>query len=158
MYRIFSALPGLLILALIACGGGQDTERTALPESEPELQQAPADTFDLMSYSALDTNSGVFYGEYDERVNDEITVVVRLEVTLEDGRITGITLRDTTWVHPRAAEIIPQRIIEQQRLPVDVVSGASVASWSIMTATAVALEIDLTVLDELDDETGTTDN
>ena len=31
----------------------------------------------------------------------------------------------------------------------DAVSGASVASWSIMTATALALEIDLTVLEDL---------
>ena len=59
--------------------------------------------FDLMEYSALDTNSGVFYGEYDEKVNDEITVKVGLEVTMLDGKITGIELKDTAWVHPLAA-------------------------------------------------------
>jgi uncharacterized protein with FMN-binding domain len=90
----------------------------------------------------------VFEGEYDEAVNDTIRVMARVRVKLENGRITAIDLLDTAWVHPAAARLIPQRIIESQRLPVEAVSGASVASWALMTATAVALEIDLTELED----------
>ena len=113
-----------------------------------EVQQEGEEEFNLMDYSALETTSGVFEGEYEEEVNDEITVRVALKVQLDEGRITGIELIDTAWVHREAALEIPQRIIESQRLPVEAVSGASVASWSIMTATALALEIDLTELED----------
>ena len=140
---------------LAGCGtGNQESGSQAEVQEQAAVQDtAPAEEpFDLMEYSMLDTNSGVFYGEYDEKVNDEITVNVGLEVTLLDGKITGITLKDTTWVHPRAAQMIPKRIIEEQKLPVDAVSGASVASWAIMTATALALEIDLMVLEDVNAE------
>ena len=105
--------------------------------ADVEVQQEGEEEFNLMDYSALDTTSGVFQGEYEEEVNDEITVRVALRLRKVDS-----------WVHRAAAQEIPQRIIESQRLPVEAVSGASVASWSIMTATALALEIDLTELDD----------
>jgi uncharacterized protein with FMN-binding domain len=149
-----------LFAVTVACGDGKEkvSDSSAAVKTEPAQQAVEAEEpFDLMSFSALDTSSGVFFGEYDEKVDDEITVKVGLEVTLQEGRITDITLLDTTWVHPAAAQQIPQRIIEQQKLPVDAVSGASVASWSIMTATAVALEIDLMVLEDLGAESDTTD-
>jgi len=128
---------------------GDDSQIQASAEpAEVEVQQEEEKEFNLMDYSALDTTSGVFVGEYEEEVNDEITVRVALRVKLEEGRITEIEFIDTAWVHRVAAQEIPQRIIESQRLPVEAVSGASVASWSIMTATALALQIDLTELDD----------
>ena len=130
-------------------GAETSTQIQASEESAAlEVQQEDEEEFNLMDYSALDTTSGVFQGEYEEEVNDEITVRVALRVKLEKGRITGIEFIDTAWVHREAAQEIPQRIIESQRLPVEAVSGASVASWSIMTATALALKIDLTELDD----------
>lgn len=119
----------------------------ASPESAAVEAQEEGEEFNLMDYSALDTTSGVFESKYEEEVNDEITVRVALRVKLEEGRITGIEFIDTAWVHEAAAREIPRRIIESQRLPVEAVSGASVASWSIMTATALALEIDLKELE-----------
>ncbi len=161
MQRTYSFFAMICLLAVtVACGSGKEkvSGSAAAVQTEPAPQAAEAEEpFDLMSFSELDTNSGVFFGEYDEKVDDEITVKVGLEVTLQEGRITDITLLDTTWVHPAAAQQIPQRIIEQQKLPVDAVSGASVASWSIMTATAIALEMDLTVLEDLDADSDTTD-
>jgi len=148
----------LLAAVGIAAGCNQPASRK---EAEPgtrvqasgesaaaEVQKEGEQGFNLMDFSALDTTSGVFEGEYEEEVNDEITVRVALRVKLEEGRITGIEFIDTAWVHREAAREIPRRIIESQRLPVEAVSGASVASWSIMTATALALEIDLTELDD----------
>ncbi len=147
----------LLTAVWLATGCGQSANRDeanpgaqiqASPESAAVEAQEEGEEFNLMDYSALDTTSGVFQGEYEEEVNDEITVRVTLRVKLEEGRITGIEFIDTAWVHKEAAREIPRRIIESQRLPVEAVSGASVASWSIMTATALALEIDLTELDD----------
>jgi len=142
------------VLTIAACGGNPQTVAQSPAKQIPAAEE-PADTFDLMAHSALDTTSGVFEGEYDEVVNDTIRVMARVRVRLEDGRITAIDLLDTAWVHPAAARLIPQRIIESQRLPVEAVSGASVASWTLMTATAVALEIDLT---ELEDSTAEPDS
>lgn len=149
-----------LIIVIIGCGGSNKEVSSGSATAQPETTQQTVEDeepFDLMSFSELDTNSGVFHGEYDEKVNDEITVRVELEVTLQEGRITDITLLDTAWVRPEAAQQIPQRIIEQQKLPVDAVSGASVASWSIMTATAIALKVDLTLLEDLNADNDTTD-
>lgn len=156
MHRKIIAI--LLLAAIgVATGCGQSANRDetnpgaqiqASPESAAVEAQEEGEEFNLMDYSALETTSGVFQGEYEEEVNDEITVRVTLRVKLEEGRITGIEFIDTAWVHKAAARLIPQRIIESQRLPVEAVSGASVASWSIMTATALALEIDLTELDD----------
>ncbi len=161
MQRTYSFIAGIcLLIVTIACGGGKEkvSGSAAAAGQEPAQQKVVAgEPFDLMSLSALDTNSGVFHGEYDEKVNDEITVRVGLEVTLRDGRITDITLLDTAWVRPEAAQLIPQRIIEQQKLPVETVTGASVASWSIMNATAMALKMDLTELENMGAASDTTD-
>ncbi|HLA39386.1 MAG TPA: hypothetical protein VJ417_05275, partial [Candidatus Glassbacteria bacterium] len=134
-------------LILAGCGGKAQPGAESTAET-PAAEAAPAEAFDLMAHSGLDTTWGVFEGEYDEAVNDTIKVLARVRVWLEDGRITAIDLLDTAWVHPAAARLIPQRIIESQRLPVEAVSGASVASWTLMTATALALEIDLTELED----------
>ena len=157
------AIPLILVLALCqispGCKSGPEQNaagQAPVSDSASSLESAtetPAEAFDLMKYSALDTASGVFEGEYEEKVDSEITVKARVRVHLEDRRITGIDLLDTCWVNPAAARLIPQRIIESQRLPVEAVSGASVASWILMTATAVALQIDLTELDETATET-----
>jgi uncharacterized protein with FMN-binding domain len=98
-------------------------------------------------HSALDSLSGVFDGDWEETVGD-ITVRAAVRVRLQEGRITEITFTDSSHIHPTAARIIPQRIIESQRLPVESITGASVSSWTIMTAVAVALGIDLRSLEE----------
>ena len=96
----------------------------------------------------MDTAWGEFRGEYEEQVNDSVTVKAAVCVSLEDGRITGITITDSSFLSPEAARIIPRRILESQNLPVEAVSGASVSSWTIMTAVATALGIDLMELEE----------
>ena len=157
------AIPLILVLALgqigpgCKSGSGRNAAGQAAASDSASLPggatDKSAEPFDLMKYSALDTASGLFEGEYEEKVDSLITVKARVRVHLENRKITGIDLLDTCWVNPAAARLIPRRIIESQRLPVESVSGASVASWTLMTATAVALQIDLT---ELDDTSGGT--
>lgn len=161
MQYTFSFLTGIcLLLVTVACGAGKEKvsgSASAVGREQTQQEVMAEKPFDLMSLSALDTNSGVFYGDHNERITDKITVKVRLEVTLLEGRITDITLLDTVWVHPEAAQLIPRRIIEQQKLPVEAVSGASVSSWSIMSATAIALELNPTVLEGLASDDDMTD-
>lgn len=115
-----------------------------IPESEKPVKPL----INLMDAATIDTCDGVFEGYWDEKVNDKITCSVNLKVIVENCRVTAITITDSTWLHREAAMKIPREIIESQSLPVDAVSGASVASWTIMTATAVALGIDLIELED----------
>ena len=150
----------ILILIVLSLGFGcgkpsgkeeqsaQEAKDTAAEEIVKKLPEDSIKTFNLMEHSALDTCQGVFEGEWDEDVGNDRTVMARVRVSLEDCRITGIEILDTTLVNPQASLVIPQRIIEEQYLPVETVTGASVSSWTIMTAVAVALEIDLTELEE----------
>jgi uncharacterized protein with FMN-binding domain len=123
--------------------------QTVVAATVDTVETALEKEFNLMEHSALDTCGGVFEGEYEEKVSDQITVRAAVKVYLEQGRILGIEITDSLRLDIDAARVIPRRILESQRLPVEAVSGASVGSWTIMTAVAVALEIDLTELEDL---------
>ncbi len=147
------AMTAVLSLQLTAgCGGGATPP--AGPASSPAsaandtASSTPDQLLSLMAYSVLDTASGVFEGDWSEPVNDQITCMAAVRVVLRDSVITEITITDSSWLHPVAAERIPQRIIAGQRLPVEAVSGASVSSWTVMGAVAVALGIDLRSLED----------
>jgi uncharacterized protein with FMN-binding domain len=157
-------LRSLLLISLFAMCAGCAKTQSAAEKTAPALTaaQPAADTskaaikmkqLDLMKYSTLDSCNGDFEGSYEEKVPDtDITCSATVRVHLENCRITAITIVDTSHVHPTAAQLIPQRIVASQSLPVDAVSGASVASWTLMTATAVALGIDLTELENLQEK------
>jgi uncharacterized protein with FMN-binding domain len=148
-----------LILAVLmiipACSGstGQSTQaQQAAPADSVTADStgtAAGKSIDLMKYSTIDTCDGEFEGYYDEKVADfNLTVSATVRVKVEHCKVTDITIIDSSNVHPSAAKLIPRRIIEAQSLPVEAVAGASVASWTLMTATAVALGIDLTELED----------
>jgi len=154
MFR-FAALILLCLLPALSCRSRQPqpsadgTESTPLPE---KTVQSAADSGGssprtLLEYSSLDTCDGEFEGSYEEE-HGEITVRATVLVRLEDCRVSRITLLDSTSLNSEAIEAIPRRIIETQMLPVETVTGASVSSWTIMTATAMALGIDLMEIEE----------
>ena len=146
----FTGLFLACLLAVLACADQQQGSSSAQIDSaslSEEIPKSPADTLDnssetLLDYSPMDTCDGVFEGSYEEE-HGEITVRATVLVHLQDCRVTEITLLDSTSLNSEAIAVIPQRIIETQMLPVEAVSGASVSSWTIMTATALALGIDL---------------
>ena len=125
-------------------GSSTNNDLGVVPESEKPVKPL----INLMDAATIDTCDGLFDGYWDEKVNDKITCSVEIKVKVENCRVTAITITDSTWLHSEAAAKIPEAIIETQSLPVDAVSGASVASWTIMTATAVALGIDLIELED----------
>ena len=122
------------------------------PSSGADTAKVAADTAlaspgTLLDYSPYDTCQGEFEGSYEEE-HGKITVSATVLVRLDSCRVTEIIITDSSHINPKAARLIPQRIIESQNLPVDEVTGASVSSWTIMTATATALGIDLMEIEE----------
>ena len=150
MFRLLGfALFGAFLV--LACQSKQPQPSTAGADSTPLLETA-SDTVEsppktLLEYSTLDTCDGIFEGSYEEE-HGEITVRATVLVRLDDCRVSEIIFLDSTSLNSEAIIAIPQRIIETQQLPVEAVTGASVSSWTIMTATALALGIDLMEIEE----------
>ncbi len=151
-------LSGFVLFSLLlftACQSKQPPSSAAGTDSTPVLEKTPkiaSDTVEspprtLLEYSSLDTCDGVFEGSYEEE-HGEITVRATVLVRLDDCRISEITFLDSTSLNSEAIIAIPRQIIETQMLPVEAVTGASVSSWTIMTATAQALGIDLMEIEE----------
>jgi len=144
-----------VLLIISACSGpagesGPAQQTAAIDSAKVDSTgTATGKIINLMDHSTIDTCDGEFEGYYDEKVADyNLTVSATVRVRVEHCKVTDITIIDTSNVHPSAARLIPRRIIESQSLPVEAVAGASVASWTLMTATAVALGIDLTELED----------
>lgn len=77
---------------------------------------------------------GIYIGEYDVNF-----ICVKVEVTVQDGRITDVVLLEHKNGRGKSAEIITDRIIEQQKTDVDAVSGATNSSIVIKKAVENAL-------------------
>ena len=154
MIRLFELI-FLGVLLAMACQSSQPRSPAADIDSTPmsaQLEQASADSQEsppktLLEYSSLDTCEGTFEGSYEEE-HGEITVRATVLVRLENCQVTEITFLDSTSLNSKAIKVIPRRIIETQMLPVEAVTGASVSSWTIMTAAALALGIDLMDIEE----------
>lgn len=77
---------------------------------------------------------GVYTGEYDVNF-----IYAKVEVTVQDGVITDITILQHKNGRGKSAEIITDRIIEEQKTDVDAVSGATNSSVVIKKAVENAL-------------------
>lgn len=64
---------------------------------------------------------------------------VKLTVRIQNGRIDAIDIQHEEKIDQNATTLIPQRIIDQQSLAVDGVSGATVTKDAIVTGTLEAL-------------------
>ena len=154
MIRLFKFLLFVSLLSL-ACQGKAPQSSTADNDSVRVVQQSQNNSPDstaeppktLLDYSSMDTCDGVFEGSYEEE-HGEIIVRATVLVRLDNCRITEITFLDSTSLNSESIIVIPERIIETQMLPVEAVTGASVSSWTIMTATALALGVDLLDIEE----------
>ena len=77
---------------------------------------------------------GVYVGEYDVNF-----IYAKVEVTVQDGVITDITILQHKNGRGKSAEIITDRIIEEQKTDVDAISGATNSSVVIKKAVENAL-------------------
>lgn len=113
---------GLIIfcIVLIAVGGG----RIVISKLVDNVNSIPVKMPDL-SY----LNDGKYIGEYSAG-----PVNVKVEVTLENGKLTNIDIVKHNNGLGGSAESIVNSIVDKQSLDVDVISGATVSSKCILKA------------------------
>lgn len=90
------------------------------------------------TFSSLDISSvtdGVYIGEYDVNF-----VCAKVEVTVQNGIITNIDILEHKNGRGKPAEIVADRIMEEQKIDVDTVSGATNSSIVIKKAVENALK------------------
>lgn len=97
--------------------------------------------FDASQYSITEPGTWTdgTYTESADGKNGEFTVTV----VVSGGRMTEITVGDNSETPDKggaAIEALPDRILEEQSVTVDAISGATVTSDAIKTAVAKCLE------------------
>ena len=78
---------------------------------------------------------GVYVGEYDVDF-----VYAKVEVTVQNGAVTNIDILEHKNGRGKPAEIVADRIIQEQRIDVDAVSGATNSSVVIKKAVEDAVK------------------
>jgi uncharacterized protein with FMN-binding domain len=66
-------------------------------------------------------------------------VIVRVEVSVRDGRITDFRVRRHLTGQGQAAEALAERVVEMQTIQLDAVTGATYSSKAILKAGEKAL-------------------
>ena len=90
-------------------------------------------TFDEINVA--DVSDGIYIGEYDVNF-----IYAKVEVTVEDGEIVSINILEHRHERGKAAETVIEKIIEEQKIDVDAVSGATNSSTVIKKAVENALK------------------
>ena len=90
-------------------------------------------TFDEIDIA--DVSDGIYIGEYDVNF-----IYAKVEVTVEDGEIVSINILEHRHERGKAAEKVIEKIIEEQKIDVDAVSGATNSSAVIKKAVENALK------------------
>lgn len=79
---------------------------------------------------------------YEATVNGH-NAPITVRVSMAGGRIRNVEVTkdsETTGVGKKAIEMIPRRIVEEQSLSVDAVTGASITSRAILAAAEQAMQ------------------
>ena len=90
------------------------------------------------TFSNLDISNvpdGVYIGEYDVDF-----VYAKVEVTVQNGVITNIDILEHKNGRGSRAEVVVDRIVEEQKIEVDAVSGATLTSDTVLKAMENALK------------------
>lgn len=82
-----------------------------------------------------DVSDGIYIGEYDVDF-----IYAKVEVTVEDGEIVNINILEHRHERGKAAETVIEKMIEEQKIDVDAVSGATNSSIVIKKAAENALK------------------
>lgn len=89
------------------------------------------------AFGSLDISNvpdGVYMGEYDVDF-----IYAKVEVTVQNGVITNIDILEHKNGRGSSAEVVADRMIEEQKIDVDAVSGATNSSTVIKKAVENAL-------------------
>lgn len=79
-------------------------------------------------------NDGTYIGSYDARI-----ISATVSVTVKNGKITDIKLMEHKYDRGLPAEAVVDKILKEQSLDVDVVSGSTNSSKAILKAVENAL-------------------
>ena len=96
-------------------------------------------TFEEINIS--DISDGIYVGEYDVNF-----IYAKVEVTVQNGEITNINILEHKNERGKTAEAITNKIINEQRIDVDAISGATNSSTVIKKAVENALKSGLSSL------------
>ena len=80
-------------------------------------------------------SDGIYSGEYDVNF-----IYAKVEVTVQNGEVTNINLLEHRHERGKAAEAITDKIVEEQRIDVDAISGATNSGTVIKKAVEFALK------------------
>ena len=90
-------------------------------------------TFEEINIS--DISDGIYVGEYDVNF-----IYAKVEVTVQNGEITNINILEHKNERGKTTEAITNKIINEQRIDVDAISGATNSSTVIKKAVENALK------------------
>ena len=103
-------------------------------KSVTDYKQAVKETtFEEINIS--DISDGVYIGEYDVDF-----IYAKVEVTVQNGEITNINILEHRNERGKAAEAITYKIVDEQKIDVDAISGATNSSTVIKKAVENALK------------------
>ena len=103
-------------------------------KSVSDYKQAVKETtFEEINIS--DISDGVYIGEYDVDF-----IYAKVEVTVQNGEITNINILEHRHERGKTAEVITDSIVDEQKIDVDAISGATNSSTVIKKAVENALK------------------
>ena len=103
-------------------------------KSVADYRQAVRETtFEDINIS--DIPDGVYVGEYDVDF-----IYAKVEVTVQNGEITNINILEHRHERGKTAEVITDSIVDEQKIDVDAISGATNSSTVIKKAVENALK------------------
>ena len=103
-------------------------------KSVSDYKQAVKETtFEEINIS--DIPDGVYIGEYDVNF-----IYAKVEVTVQNGEITNINILEHRNERGKTAEVIADSIVDEQKIDVDAISGATNSSTVIKKAVENALK------------------
>ena len=103
-------------------------------KSVADYRQAVRETtFEDINIS--DIPDGVYVGEYDVDF-----IYAKVEVTVQNGEITNINILEHRHERGKTAEVIADSIVDEQKIDVDAISGATNSSTVIKKAVENALK------------------
>lgn len=82
-----------------------------------------------------DISDGVYIGEYDVNF-----IYAKVEVTVHNGEITNINILEHMHERGKTAEAITNEIVDEQKIDVDAISGATNSSTVVKKAVENALK------------------
>lgn len=125
--KIISVIILLLLLIGLICGA-------VYLKKVADYKRAVVETT-IGEIDIADVSDGIYIGEYDVNF-----IYARVEVTVEDGEIVSINILEHRHERGKAAETVIEKIIEEQKIDVDAVSGATNSSTVIKKAVENALK------------------